>query len=76
MTRESCIALVGNATLLLALVYVYDLLNVLRGLPGTWKRQVAAGLSIGAVGFWTQEPSRDSSWNRTISTSCWNALKG
>jgi len=51
VTRESFIALVGNATLLLSLVYVYDLLNVLRRLSGTWIRQVMAGLTIGAIGF-------------------------
>ncbi|HWQ22142.1 MAG TPA: PAS domain S-box protein [Clostridia bacterium] len=51
MTRESFVALVGNATLLLSLVYVYDLLNVLRRLSGTWIRQVIAGLAIGAIGF-------------------------
>ena len=51
MTRESFVALVSNATLLLSLVYVYDLLNVFRRLSGTWIRQVMAGLTIGAIGF-------------------------
>ena len=49
--RDSFVALVGNATLLLSLVYVYDLLNVLRKLSGTWIRQVIAGLAVGAIGF-------------------------
>jgi PAS domain S-box-containing protein len=51
VTRESFVALVGNAALLLSLVYVYDLLNVFRRLSGTWIRQVFAGLAIGANGI-------------------------
>ncbi|MBA4364927.1 MAG: hypothetical protein C0398_02830 [Coprothermobacter sp.] len=51
MTRESFVALVGNAALLLALVYVYDLLNVVRWISGTWIRQVIAGIAIGANGI-------------------------
>ena len=51
MTREFFVALAGNATLLLSLVYVYDLLNVFRWLSGTWIRQVIAGLAIGVIGI-------------------------
>ncbi|MFA4932444.1 MAG: PAS domain S-box protein [Caldisericia bacterium] len=51
MTRESFVALVGNAALLLALIYVYDLLNVVRWISGTWIRQVIAGIAIGANGI-------------------------
>jgi len=51
VTRDSFVALVGNATLLLSLVYVYDLLNVFRRLSGTWIRQVIAGLVIGVIGI-------------------------
>lgn len=51
MTHDSFVALVGNATLLLSLVYVYDLLNVLRWVSGNWIRQAMTGLAIGAVGF-------------------------
>ncbi|MHB8106311.1 MAG: PAS domain S-box protein [Candidatus Cryosericum sp.] len=50
MTREAFVALVSNAALLLSLVYVYDLLNVLRQPSGTWRRDVAAGLAVGAIG--------------------------
>jgi PAS domain S-box-containing protein len=51
VTREFFVALAGNATLLLSLVYVYDLLNVFRWLSGTWIRQVIAGLVIGVIGI-------------------------
>jgi PAS domain S-box-containing protein len=51
VTRECFVALVGNAALLLSLVYVYDLLNIVRWVPGTWMRQVIAGLAIGANGI-------------------------
>jgi len=51
MTRESFVALLGNAALLLSLVYVYDLLNVVRWVSGIWIRQVIAGLAIGANGI-------------------------
>ena len=51
MTRDSFVALVGNATLLLSLVYVYDLLNIFRRLSRTWIRQVITGLAIGAIGI-------------------------
>ncbi|MCX6084003.1 MAG: PAS domain S-box protein [Caldiserica bacterium] len=51
MTRESFVALVGNAALLLSLVYVYDLLNVVRWVSRTWIRQLIAGLAIGANGI-------------------------
>jgi PAS domain S-box-containing protein len=51
VTRESFVALISNAALLLSLVYVYDLLNVVRWVPGTWIRQVIAGLAIGANGI-------------------------
>jgi PAS domain S-box-containing protein len=62
VTREFFVALAGNATLLLSLVYVYDLLNVFRRLSGTWIRQVIAGFVIGTIGIcvllmpWTFAP--------------------
>jgi len=62
VTREFFVALAGNATLLLSLVYVYDLLNVFRRLSGTWIRQVIAGFAIGTIGIcvmlmpWTFAP--------------------
>ena len=51
MTTESFVALVGNAALLLSLVYIYDLLNVVRWVSSTWIRQVIAGIAVGAVGI-------------------------
>jgi PAS domain S-box-containing protein len=50
VTTESFVALVGNAALLLSLVYIYDLLNVFRWVSSTWIRQVVAGIAVGAVG--------------------------
>ncbi|MCX6086052.1 MAG: PAS domain S-box protein, partial [Caldiserica bacterium] len=51
MTNESFVALVGNAALLLSLVYIYDLLNVFRWVSSTWIRQAIAGIAVGAVGI-------------------------
>ncbi|MCX6097529.1 MAG: PAS domain S-box protein, partial [Caldiserica bacterium] len=51
MTRDSFVALVGNATLLLSLVYIYDLLNVVRWVSSTWIRRVIIGLAVGGIGI-------------------------
>jgi PAS domain S-box-containing protein len=51
VTHESFVALVSNTMLLLSLVYVYDLLNLLSWVSGTWIRQVVAGLAIGVIGI-------------------------
>jgi hypothetical protein len=55
VTRESFTALVGNAALLLSLVYVYDLLNVFRWVSGTWIRRVITGMAIGAIGIFVMQ---------------------
>jgi two-component system cell cycle sensor histidine kinase/response regulator CckA len=55
-------ALVANATLLLSLVYIYDLLNGVRWVSDTWVRQVIIGIAIGGLGVlvmlmpWTFAP--------------------
>ncbi|MFZ2414000.1 MAG: PAS domain S-box protein [Candidatus Cryosericum sp.] len=51
MTTESFVALVANAALLLSLVYIYDLLNGIRWVSGTWVRQVIIGFAIGGLGI-------------------------
>jgi PAS domain S-box-containing protein len=51
VTRDSFVALVGNATLLLSLVYIYDLLNVVRWVSSTWIRRVIIGLAVGGIGI-------------------------
>jgi len=51
VTRDSFVALVGNATLLLLLVYVRDLLNAFHWVSKAWIRQVIAGIAIGAIGI-------------------------
>jgi PAS domain S-box-containing protein len=51
VTRDSFVALVGNATLLLLLVYVRDLLNAFHWVSRPWIRQVIAGIAIGTIGI-------------------------
>lgn len=51
MTTESFVALVANAALLLSLVYIYDLLNGIRWVSGSWTRQVIIGFAIGGLGI-------------------------
>ncbi len=51
MTTASFVALIANAALLLSLVYIYDLLNGIRWVSGTWIRQVIIGLAIGGLGI-------------------------
>jgi PAS domain S-box-containing protein len=51
LTTESFIALVANATLMLSLVYVYDLLNVVRWVSETWIGHVIIGIAIGGLGI-------------------------
>ncbi|HNW85286.1 MAG TPA: LytS/YhcK type 5TM receptor domain-containing protein, partial [Candidatus Cryosericum sp.] len=48
---EPFVHLVANAAILLALVYVFDLLRATRRLPHNWMRQGVTGLVIGFLGL-------------------------
>lgn len=48
---EPFVHLVANAAILLALVYVFDLLRATRWLPHNWMRQGVTGLVIGFLGL-------------------------
>ena len=51
LTTESFVALVANAALMLSLVYVYDLLNVVRWVSGSRIGHVIIGIIIGGLGI-------------------------
>jgi hypothetical protein len=51
MSGESFIALVNNAALLLAMVFVYDLVAARRRTVRSWAQQLVVGLVLGAIGI-------------------------